>query len=89
MRPIKFLGLILAVLGIVVLFYNPVLGGIIIFLGAVILIAPKRMVTRKRVVHEFKHKIEALRLEEHEKALKKKHDAIKKAREKHIRAARK
>ncbi len=88
MKPIKFLGLILLVLGIAVLFYNKLLGGIIAFLGAVILIIPIRKLTKKRAVHEFRHKVHALKLEEQEKTLKKRAEAAKKAKERHVRMSR-
>jgi uncharacterized membrane protein (DUF106 family) len=89
MKPKKFLGLILIVLGLAVLFYNLVLiGGIIAFLGLVIFLIPTKRITKKRVINEFQHKMHALSLNQKEKALKKKQEALKRARDRHVRHAR-
>ncbi len=85
MKPRRFLGLVLIVLGIAAFFYNPVLGGIIAFLGLMLFIAPAKKITKKRVINEFQHKMHALKMNKQEKVLKKKHDALKKARDRHVR----
>ena len=88
MKAIRFLGLILLAVGIVIIvLYNVVLGGILAFLGAIIFITPSRKLTKKRVIHEFGHKVEALKLEAKERFFKKKAEALKKEREKHVRMA--
>lgn len=89
MKPKKLLGLILIALGIASLFFNPWIGGILIFLGVLLAIVPPRKLTKKNVVSEYKHKLSALKIEQREKALKRHEEKLKKAREKQLRAAKK
>ncbi len=89
MKPKKLLGFILIILGIASVFYNPWIGGILIFLGVLLAIVPPRKLTKRNVVSEYKHKMSALKIEKREKALKKREEQLKKARETQLRAAKK